>query len=168
MSQLKSSANTSGSTCPSSPCARRIVSRSRKAQERPFSSACGATRTAHNPAAAQIILDVVLGMSEELLNCRRPARSVQPVSGTAYPATSLTRSACRAVPVFSNRRRDMRPDRGLGHAERACDLRNAADLDDRQQYAKLGRRQFEGAADGLGAADTASVALRTNSAAAAV
>ena len=44
---------------------------------------------------------------------------------------------------------DMRPDRRVGDAERGGDLRNAANLDDRQQYAKLGRRQLERAADGL-------------------
>ncbi len=43
----------------------------------------------------------------------------------------------------------MRPDRRAGDAERGGYFRNAADLDDRQQYAKLGRRQLEGTADGL-------------------
>src|SRR4051812_25307689 len=45
--------------------------------------------------------------------------------------------------------RDMGPDRGFGHTESTCYLRNSADLDDREQHAELGRRQFEGTADGF-------------------
>jgi hypothetical protein len=43
----------------------------------------------------------------------------------------------------------MRPDSGVGDAERGGDFRNATHLDDRQQHAELGRRQLECADDRL-------------------
>jgi hypothetical protein len=38
------------------------------------------------------------------LEMRGLMSKVQPASGAAYPATSVTRSACRLAPVFSNKR----------------------------------------------------------------